>query len=715
MRFFLSLGLSTVLLMGQARGDDLQYRVSWIGNSFGGKTAWVQQDVEGLWVEPDGTVLTNVRWDEGGGNVQQYRDGRLTAMAGHTHGWGYEGGEAIAANAKYLFIVQNVSNEGGHLAGNSWPPKGFTWSGISRRQRNDIARAAPFPGGHGKEGDVLPGAFLPVAEFAEHGRGRVRGLWATERELFVSSPVDGTIKVYDPENMQLRREWNVERPDRLCLDRRARVWVLQRPQADETWKALCFTPTGQRLPRKIEFPTGVSPTAMAVDSANRLLIADAGADQQIRIYDTSETVPQCRGTFGTKGGIFAGPSPGQFGDLRFNSPAALGVDGRDNVYVASCGATNGGSTVLECYSPTGQCRWRRFGLEFVDLADADPACDQDVFTKEEHFGMDWTRPAGQEWTYRGYTVNPFRFPDDPRLHLPATHVWVRHLSGRRYLFVSDMTGEFLHVYRFSPPSEGETAIPCALLAKRHIAGKNGYPRYQPEKGQWMWRDKNGNGAIDAGEYQCSGQDARGIPVPDERGNIWYVDGDQIRCLPLQGIDAHGVPMWDLAQVRLAPRPAEFDEVRRLQYLPTADVMLLGGNQGEDRNQHWKPMGPVLACYDHWNDGQRRLRWRIVLPYQKGARGHESAEPISFSAAGDYIFVAYTRGLKADGVKFAYVKVFTLERGAPVGNLIAEKALGEIGLLDIVESVRAARRAGGEYVVFLEDDAKAKTVMFRWRP
>ncbi|MGA2619635.1 MAG: hypothetical protein ABSF26_18650 [Thermoguttaceae bacterium] len=62
-----------------------------------------------------------------------------------------------------------------------------------------------------------------------------------------------------------------------------------------------------------------------------------------------------------------------------------------------------------------------------------------------------------------------------------------------------------------------------------------------------------------------------------------------------------------------------------------------------------------------------------------------------------------------------MKVFTLAEGAPVGNLVAEKELGEIGLLDIVESVRAARRAGGEYVVFLEDDAKAKIVMFRWQP
>jgi hypothetical protein len=108
----------------------------------------------------------------------------------------------------------------------------------------------------------------------------------------------------------------------------------------------------------------------------------------------------------------------------------------------------------------------------------------------------------------------------------------------------------------------------------------------------------------------------------------------------------------------------------------------------------------------------RKRW---LPYEKGSRGHESAEPISFDVAGDYIFVAYTRGLKADGIKYAFVKVFKLADGSPMGNLVAEKELGEIGLLDIVDSVRAVQRANGEYVVFLEDDAKAKVVMFRWQP
>ena len=141
-----------------------------VGNTFGGKTKWVLQDVADLYVDPDGTVFTNVPWDEAGGNVQEYRDGRLVRIAMHTHGWGYEGGEAVTANGKYLFIAQTVDNENGGLKGNSWPERGFVWSGVSRRLREDISKGAPFAGGRGREGAVLPGAFLPVVEMPAAGR-----------------------------------------------------------------------------------------------------------------------------------------------------------------------------------------------------------------------------------------------------------------------------------------------------------------------------------------------------------------------------------------------------------------------------------------------------------------------------------------------------------------------------------------------------------------
>lgn len=710
---FLSLAVLLLLPVAPARSQTLPCAVSWVGNSYSGKDAWVLQDIEDLCVLPDGTLFTNAGWDEAGGNVQEYRNGTWVGVAGHTHGWGYGGGAAVAANARYLFIAQNVDSEGGGLKGESWPQKGYSWAGVSRRLRTDIRQGAPFPGGRGKEGDVLQASFLPVAEVPDGKSGALRGLCADANRVFVSSPFDDTVKVYDAETMRLVRSWNVARPDKICLDARGLLWVLQRPApAGGPWRALHLGAEGRALAQRIDFPMGTVPTDLCMDAKNRLLVSDAGLDQQIKICGGLDVKPRQVATMGVKGGIFARPA-GRFGDQRFNRPTSVGADAAGNVYVASGGTTGGGSTVLECYAPGGSLRWRRFGLLFVDLPDADPRGSlSDIFTKEEHFTLDGLDGG----TYRGYTVNPRKYPDDPRLQRSTCTAWVRVLGSQRFLFTTEMTAETLQVFRFQPGTDGETAIPCALFAKRHIDDPGGYPPHQPDKGEWLWTDRNGNGAMDAGEFISSGgADSSGILVPDELGTIWQANGGTIRELPFRGLNAHGVPLWDYAQVRTYPRPPGLDEIRRLRYLPTRDVMLLGGNKGEDHNQHWKPMGPVLCVYDGWSTGKPTLRRSVVLPYEKGSGGNESTEPISFDVAGDYVFVAYTRGLKADGLKNAFVKVLRLSDLAVVGNLSAEAALGETGLLDLVESVRALRRADGGYMIFLEDDYKSKSIVINWRP
>ncbi len=702
------------LLAQAAKLDDT---VSWIGNSYNGKTAWVLQDVEDICVLPDGTVFTNVFWDENGGNVQEYRAGEMVGIAEHTHGWGYGGGAAVAANSKYLFIAQQVDNEGGGLKGASWPEKGLSWCGISRRLRSDIRQAAPFYGGRGGQGDTLKGAYFCVQEYPEGAANRaIRGMCADETRLFFSSPLEDSVKIYDADDILRLRSVPLPRPDKICLDKKGKLWILQRPETTGgAWNVLSMTVDGKLLPQKIALPASVLPTALCVDNKGRLLIADAGPDNNIKIYDALDIAPKLAGTFGVRGGIFA-PPVGKFGDLRFNKPVGVGADDAGRIYVASDGQTAGGGTVLECYQADGKLQWRRFGLLFVDCPGANPARPEEIYTKEEHFTVDYTRPPGQERQYRGYTVNPYKYPDDPRLHLSSTNARVENLGGRPFLFVSDMTGEYLSVYRFDYKTDGETAIPCALFAKRRVSDKKGWPAHQPERGEWIWTDRNGDGKIDANEFQSgSGAESNGLLTPDANGTLWQAWDKQIRALPLQNVDAAGIPHWNYAKAKTYPQPPELDEIRRLRYLPDRDIMILGGNRGDDHNQHWKPMGPILCLYDHWRGGKPVLRKSVVLPYAKGSSGHESAEPISFDVAGDYLFVAYTRGLEADGIKNAFVKVLRLSDLSVVGNLSAESAFGETGLLDLVESTAAVRRANGEYVVFLEDDAKAKSIVFRWRP
>src|SRR5689334_21585187 len=93
--------LALPLLAAQARAA-LTYSVSWLGNSFPGAEKWVQQDIHALCVAADGTVYTNAGWDEGGREVGIYKDGDVIGRAGHTHGRGFNGGEAIALNGRYV-------------------------------------------------------------------------------------------------------------------------------------------------------------------------------------------------------------------------------------------------------------------------------------------------------------------------------------------------------------------------------------------------------------------------------------------------------------------------------------------------------------------------------------------------------------------------------------------------------------------------------------
>ncbi|MBV9868027.1 MAG: hypothetical protein JO316_21940 [Abitibacteriaceae bacterium] len=708
--------LCFVLAAPQARAD-LNYTVSWVGNTFPGAQKWVQQDIHAMWVTPDGTIYTNTGWDEGGREVGAYKNGDVIGKAGHTHGWGYGGGSAIAANSKYIFIAQVMGNEGGGLKDeNTWPPKDTKWLGLSRRLKTDITQAATFPGGKGGQGDTLKESFLVVAEVPEKSKFDITGLWADEQRVYVADPFHKQVEVYDAATMQPVTSWPLEQVGPMLMDKAGTFWILQAGEA-VTPRVVRYNSDGKMLPQQITFAPGVVPSAICLDNQGRLLVADDGPNQQILIYANVERQPRQIGTFGVKGGIYSGV-PGQVGSLRFNHITALGCDGAGNLYIANDGQSGGGGTVLESYRPNGSLNWRLHGLEFVDMADVDPAADTEMSTKEEHFHLDYSRPRGQEWTYAGYTINRFKYPQDPRLHIWSAGTWVRTIQGRRFLFVNDMNGEYLQVYRFNPAQDGETAIPAVMFAKRHVQVEGDWPPHQPQKGEWIWRDANGNGAFDENEYLSNdGKDtseAQGWWV-DDAGNVWLAtENAGVRQFPLQGLDRVGNPIWDFARMRVFPKPAEFDQVKRLRYDAAHDVMYLGGTKGEQKNQHWKPMGPVICRYDHWSQGQPTLSWQIVVPYEQGSHGHESCEPMGFDLAGNYLFVPYTGASKAMGIPTGHVKIFNATDGSSVGAMQPPADIGEIGLQDIRECLRAHRRTNGEYVVFLEEDWKSKILLYRLR-
>ena len=80
----------------------------------------------------------------------------------------------------------------------------------------------------------------------------------------------------------------------------------------------------------------------------------------------------------------------------------------------------------------------------------------------------------------------------------------------------------------------------------------------------------------------------------------------------------------------------------------------------------------------------------------------------------YLFMPYTGASREDKVTTGHVEVFRADDASPVGHFEPSADIGEIGLQDIRECLRAHCRVDGEYLIFLEDDYKAKVLMYRWK-
>ncbi|HBT75446.1 MAG TPA: hypothetical protein DEB39_00655 [Planctomycetaceae bacterium] len=801
---------------------------SWIGNSFGGikdgKPCWVQQDIAAMHVCDDGTVYTNVPWEEAGGNCSMYKDGWMLGAAWHTHGWGYEGGKAVTANEKYVFIGQKVENEGGGLVdAESWPSKGFQWYGVSRRLRSDFTKGAPFEHGKGGKGDTLPKSFLVVNEVPLDARDAdgnpkhpdeavITGLWAASDRLYVSNPYEGRIEIYDTESMVLLDTWAVPseemRPIRqIAADKDGNLWVLvERPRekllAD---RFLVFDKDGTlfreqgpggktrycpiAIPENHEenFPHNYHPSAFCFDPEGRLLVADTGIWQSVFFFERKETdgVPEYVPTKKMLGWPAVILRSDAFGETVFRNITAIGCDAVGNVHVASDWATNGGGTVLESYAPAQKTEanesgadaavpirgnfsfdeemllqsrwklnWRLLGLCFIDCATLDPAEETMVYTKEERFKLDYSKAPGEEATFLGTTEmhlnRSFKTNDrvnncwdmfrDPRLNIgDSAAVWVRTLAGEKFLFVNDMNGQFLQVYRLGADTSNtnEETLPTgavALFSQRHIKDRPDWLPGQPEKGEWIWRKmstpRSSQIFMDAKEFESHGfEDAPASDGwwVDAAGDVWQASlKDGIRRFRFQGLDEFTKgPIWNYANVDHYPHPAELTQLKRIRYDVETDTLYLGGcgtvDGVEHTNQHWKPMGPVVCRYDHFLKGSNpgntegKRRWLTVLPYVAGSRGHESCEPMGFDIAGEYLFAPYTGASKESGFKTGHVEVYRLEDAVPVGWMEPDpETVGEVGLQDMRECLSAHRKSDGEYIVFLEDDYKAKVVMYRFK-
>lgn len=653
-----------------AEAPELDYTASWIGNTFSGTPGWVPHDIDDIYVAEDGTVYTNVRWEENRNNVVAIRDGEYIAGISpfdFTGGGNVPRslGKAITGNERYIFYSSAYAE--GEPSGEA----------ITRRDRPDIT-----------EGHLVIDLGVNVA-----------GLAASEEEVYAAC-ADGVIRVFDVELKPLR-EFSVEgSPGKMCIDAEGALWYLDGDLIRR------YSADGTPLDQEIQLPEDVAATAVAVTPDGRLLVADAGWREQIRIYENITDSPELQDTFGETAGIYAGDTPGQHGPMRFLGPNGVGACAEGDIYVAHAMHAEDyiGSAMIQSHTEDGRLNWQVMAQEWIDALVIDPETGEDVYSKKSRYSMDFSQPPGEEWTLEATTIHRHEFPEDPRLqggHKGGT--LVRYIDGHRLLYVNDMFGKYF-IFRFDPENYGEIAIPAGRITSSEI-----------------WRDADGDGHESPDEVtEIDTAESRGWWV-DTEGTIWQATRHEgIYKYPLKAIDENGVPVYGLDDREHFPNPGPIEDVRRIYYEPDEDVLYLGGGTSDDPAQHWKPMGPNLIRYTDWHSDPSE-DWRITLPYQLADFRHESYEPHGFDIAGDYIFVVWVGEVPDHGIRRGTVGVYRLEDpGAEEGFLgylesPSEFGIEHVGIMDICHAINAYHRDNGEYIVFIEDDARSKNVMFRWEP
>jgi hypothetical protein len=713
------------------------YTTTWVGNSLANGDAHIPQQIMGICIAPDGTVLTNTTWDEGGGEVSVFGpDGAVRGVAGHTHGWGYGGGNCVAANHRYFFLVQRVDSERGHLIqADTWPPGNDMWFGVSRRLAGDITKPAPFDGGKGAHGAVLSRAFLMVDQasadavkaFETPGSAAanpgISALAVNEQRLYVADPSHARIAVYDTETMAPLASWNdLPRVTAMAMVVNETMWVAQAADGNDPATVTLFDASGKPTNARITFGPGIVPVALALDSRGHLYVADGGKAANIEIFDPTDvhgTPTVWAKTFGSSMFDGHGAGVGKVVAGKFSDITGIGIDQYDDLYISSGGRTG---AVLEKFDSRGDQLWARYGLTFVDNSSIDPLTG-DIYSSEEHYHFDWARTApGSEWSYAGETLDRFRYPQDVRTAHKYQPLMRRLNGGQLYAFASDQYASGIYIYRYDPGATGEVAIPCGAIVKGGI-DLAGTP-----SGQLIWRDANGDGKFDADEFSAPARDAKALGDDcwgwwvEDNGDLWQtVNGDGadrgIRHFPLSGFDSHGAPIysWDTMQATPAPPPFLHqgnNGIERTVYSRKDDAMFLAGYTADA--QHEKVWGNfrVIARYDHWLAGNRTPTWTIALPWDTSGNAKGLGVPIGFAVAGDYLFeVGVTSNCR--------VHVYRIRDGAYLGDLTPNNGLFTVantGWVDIRPfGVQAMQRPDGTYAICVEEDWHAKTVIYRWKP
>jgi hypothetical protein len=428
-RICLLIGL-LLLRAAVAADTSLNTHTWWFGNSFAGgdkaASRWMMQSLDDFTVQ--GTRIYGLTlWDERGGEAAIYTtDGAFVKAPTGWHSWGYRGGAAVATDAKYVYYSMGHDPADGG---------GQNYAGVARYTLDgEPAGWRGATNGH------------RLAVNPDHLQ-KPRGLAVLNGELFVADPYSDTIQVYAAADMTLARALPVPNAGRLATDGRA-LWVV-----DTVTRAVRkYASDGKALGPAIT--DCLDPAALCIDqNTGDVLVADnAPTRKQVRRYRPDGT-HVAGGDIGAP--IYAGAAPGRVASDRFFAITGLATDAAGHLYV---GGWEYGAK-LRKFDTAHKEMWTLRGLEFVSCADADPGDDTSIYSPGHRYVLDYAKAPGESWREAAVTLNPQKYPDDPRLRVdPWMAVRMYRLGGHKFMLGKPQMHPEQYLWRF----DGEIAVPAAM-------------------------------------------------------------------------------------------------------------------------------------------------------------------------------------------------------------------------------------------------------------
>ena len=486
-------------------------------------------------------------------------------------------------------------------------------------------------------------------------------------------------------------------------------------------------PTGNEAPfiscsdgRKI---TSIpDPVALGINlKTGELMVADNSIDQNIKVFDISGEPLQV-GTFGKQGGIFNDSIPGSTSDmLRFRGVTGVGGDDNGNIYVAMDGFPgaegSGGGAEIRAFNPDGTLRWKMVGHLFVAAGCVDQASldGTDIYGSYHRFKMDYNQPQGSDWTQEALTINPFLYPNDPRLVTSVEDAFaVKNINGRKYGFFTDMYNNMLWVYRF----DGEIAVPCAGFCVAW--GWNGdevkYNSWNYTRGRlvvngdnrrWLWVDKNGDGSgmyqtDEYSFYSFSDQRIKGLDVDDE-GNIYLgsADNGNVYKFPLNGFDFKGNPQYSTKSMTIFANVGH--GAYSMKWVQETDMYFVSNDLNNITS---------VDIWENWSSPSRaKVRSVTIKPSLPGGEARQ------LTADKDYFYIVYIMdGGPGSNGRPGEIGVYKISDGSYVGYMLPGSEIGDCSSwIDMNTPVKVHITPTGKRIITSEDDLVGKIVVYEWCP